>query len=452
MSSTVGIADIFTGILLMATAGLVLSLLFNRNYKNKYNERGKFNRTTGITLGLMVLSFVVIGLSADPEGTEEHLDSGEIAVEAGIDEMTEEEDAEETEAEQRAEEEQAAEKAEAEKQAEEEQAAEKAEAEKQAEEEQAAEKAEAEKQAEEEQAAEETEAEKQAEEEQAAEETEAEKQTEEEDVVKNGLIPVQLYRVVDGDTVHVIDEDGNNLNLRLLLIDTPETVHPNEPVQPYGPEASERLTDLLNGAGQLYIEYDDGDKQDHYGRELVYLYADDVNVHEVLLEEGLARVGYIYEQQRYLEDFKVAEQYAKDNGLGIWSIPGYVNEGGEGFNYEEEPAVEEPADDGGGTDTGSYNFANCTELREVFPDGVASDHPAYQSKMDRDNDGYACEISSSSSAETSIEEPADTSADTGNYNFANCTELREVFPDGVPSDHPAYQSKMDRDNDGHACE
>ena len=377
VSSSVGMGDIFTGILLMATAGLVLSLLFNRNYKNKYNERGKFNRTTGITLGLMVLSFAVIGLSADPEGTEEHLDSGEIAVEAGIDEMTEEEETEEAENEQ-----QAAEEAEAEKRAEEEQAAEEAEAEKQAEEEKAAEEAEAEKQAEEEKAAEEAEAEKQAEEEKAAEE---------EDAVKDGLIPVQLYRVVDGDTVHVIDEDGNNLNLRLLLIDTPETVHPNEPVQPYGPEASERLTDLLSGADQLYIEYDEGDKQDHYGRELVYLYADDVNVHEVLLEEGLARVGYIYEQQRYLDDFRAAEQYAKDNGLGIWSIPGYVNEDGEGFNYEEEPAAEEPADDGAGTDTGSYNFANCTELREVFPEGVASDHPAYQPKMDRDNDGHACE-------------------------------------------------------------
>jgi hypothetical protein len=36
-------------------------------------------------------------------------------------------------------------------------------------------------------------------------------------------------------------------------------------------------------------------------------------------------------------------------------------------------------------------FANCTELREVYPDGVSSSHPAYQSKMDRDKDGWACE-------------------------------------------------------------
>jgi Excalibur calcium-binding domain len=40
----------------------------------------------------------------------------------------------------------------------------------------------------------------------------------------------------------------------------------------------------------------------------------------------------------------------------------------------------------------------------------------------------------------------------GNEYFANCTELRKVYPNGVPSDHPAYQSKLDRDKDNYACE
>lgn len=350
--SSVTLSDIFIVVFLLSTAGLLLSLLFNKKYKNKYNERGKFNLTTGITIGTLVLSLVFIGTSADTEKVEDN--TGAALVEASIDEVTEEDES--------------------------------------------AEEAEAEKKAEKEKAAEEAEVEKKAAEEKAAEEAE---EADEKVPVKDGLIPVQLYRVVDGDTVHVIDEHGNNLNLRLLLIDTPETVHPTEPVQPYGQEASARLTELLNNANQLYIEYDDGEKQDHYMRELVYLYADDVSVHEVLLEEGLARVGYIYEQQRYLEEFRAAEQYAKDNQLGVWSIPGYVNEDGEGFNYEEEAdAISEPASDSPsnnastGSDAGanaSYNFQNCTDLKEVFPDGVSSDHPAYQPKMDRDKDNHACE-------------------------------------------------------------
>lgn len=40
----------------------------------------------------------------------------------------------------------------------------------------------------------------------------------------------------------------------------------------------------------------------------------------------------------------------------------------------------------------------------------------------------------------------------GDEYFANCTELRGTYPHGVPSDHPAYQDKMDRDHDGYACE
>ena len=244
-----------------------------------------------------------------------------------------------------------------------------------------------------------------AEKEKSIEEAEAKAEAEEEPVEepvasKEGLIPVSLYRVVDGDTVNVIDDSGQELKLRLLLIDTPETVHPNKPVEPYGKEASARLTELLNAADQLYIEYDSGDKTDHYDRHLVYLYADDVSVHEVLLKEGLARVGYIYEQQRYLSEFRAAEQYAKDRGLGIWSIPGYVNEGGEGFNSEEpepepeptgEPATSEPATSE--SSEAPEIFENCDHLRGTYPTGVEKGHPAYQPKMDRDKDGYACEVS-----------------------------------------------------------
>lgn len=240
---------------------------------------------------------------------------------------------------------------------------------------------------------------KQKEEEEKQKAEEAKQKEEEKSSAKDGLVPVTLYRVVDGDTVNVYDEDGNELKLRLLLIDTPETVHPQKTVEPYGKEASARMTELVNSADQLYIEYDEGEKTDHYDRHLVYLYADDVNVHEVLLEEGLARVGYIYEQKKYLSEFKEAEQRAKDKNLGIWSMPGYVNTGGEGFNSEDEESTEEnndtsqPASNENSADTSdeNYNFQNCTELNEVFPDGVASDHPAYQPKMDRDKDDWACE-------------------------------------------------------------
>lgn len=57
--------------------------------------------------------------------------------------------------------------------------------------------------------------------------------------------------------------------------------------------------------------------------------------------------------------------------------------------------------------------------------------------------------SSSNITTTNPETPA--SIET-TESYQNCTELRKVYPDGVPSDHPAYESKHDRDKDNWACE
>lgn len=61
----------------------------------------------------------------------------------------------------------------------------------------------------------------------------------------------------------------------------------------------------------------------------------------------------------------------------------------------------------------------------------------------------AASASSSQSEETNTDSAASSSTET---QFANCTELRSVHPAGVPKGHAAYQSKMDRDNDDYACE
>lgn len=59
------------------------------------------------------------------------------------------------------------------------------------------------------------------------------------------------------------------------------------------------------------------------------------------------------------------------------------------------------------------------------------------------------EVNNSSTSSPINGEALDPNAPT---SFKNCTELRKFYPDGVPSDHPAYASKHDRDNDGWACE
>lgn len=201
-------------------------------------------------------------------------------------------------------------------------------------------------------------------------------------------IPVKLVRTIDGDTIKIIYQ-GDEINVRYLLIDTPETNHPRLGKQPFGEEASER-NDQLVKSGKLTIDFDVGERLDKYGRLLAYVYVDGKSVQEMLLEEGLARVAYVYPPNtRYLTPFEKAEKRAKQKGLGIWSIENYTTESG--FDGAIEVDSEQKQGVESTESAPKEYFKNCTELRKVYPDGVPEGHPAYQPKLDRDNDGYACE-------------------------------------------------------------
>src|SRR5690606_23589494 len=80
-------------------------------------------------------------------------------------------------------------------------------------------------------------------------------------------------------------------------------------------------------ANRITLEYD-VEKRDKYNRVLAYVYADGKNVQEALLERGLARVGYIYESRRYLDEFRKAEDIAQEKKIGIWQCPGYATDEG----------------------------------------------------------------------------------------------------------------------------
>lgn len=131
--------------------------------------------------------------------------------------------------------------------------------------------------------------------------------------------PVKFIKKVDGDTIKV-KFNNKDLTVRYLLIDTPETVKKNSPVEKYGPEASELNGKILSNAKKVEIEFDVYAKKDKYDRALAYVYADGENVQEKLLEEGLAEIKYVKEPDtRYLSEFKKAQNKAKAKKLNIWS-------------------------------------------------------------------------------------------------------------------------------------
>ena len=82
--------------------------------------------------------------------------------------------------------------------------------------------------------------------------------------------PFTVVKVVDGDTIHV-DANGQRLKIRMIGLDTLETVDPRKPVQCFGREASAQAKTILGGQS-VYLETDPSqDTIDKYGRTLAYL-------------------------------------------------------------------------------------------------------------------------------------------------------------------------------------
>lgn len=133
-----------------------------------------------------------------------------------------------------------------------------------------------------------------------------------------GKEKVHVDRVVDGDTFVAKKSNGEQIKVRLIGVDTPETVKPNTPVQPYGKEASNYSKQHLNNK-DVYLEYDK-EKEDRYGRTLAYVWLDEKTMYnEELVKKGLAREKYFSPNGKYRSTFEKDEQQAKKDKVNLWS-------------------------------------------------------------------------------------------------------------------------------------
>lgn len=148
-------------------------------------------------------------------------------------------------------------------------------------------------------------------------------------VYANSKIEVSLVKCVDGDTAYFL-VDGEEKKFRFLAIDTPESVHPTKGVESGGKEASEYTCELLTNASKIEVLYDEkGSSTDKYGRELAWIYIDDVLLQETLISEGYAEVAYVYYNYSFIESLCEVQKDAIENKLGIWSdntrVEGYCS-------------------------------------------------------------------------------------------------------------------------------
>ena len=127
-----------------------------------------------------------------------------------------------------------------------------------------------------------------------------------------------VVRVVDGDTIIVRGPGGRTEDVRLIGIDTPETVDPRRPVGCFGPEASAYAKHLLTGR-RVILRYD-RETKDRYGRFLAYVWlahpAEFVNGR--LVELGYARAYPFPPNTAHEALFAALERQAALGGRGLW--------------------------------------------------------------------------------------------------------------------------------------
>ncbi len=140
------------------------------------------------------------------------------------------------------------------------------------------------------------------------------------------VAPAIVTRVIDGDTIEVI-LDGLEATVRLIGVDTPETVHPSRPVEPYGKEASEFTRQALEGQ-EVWLEFDVG-QLDKYGRLLAYVWTTPpttwsdsetrAHMHNAsLLLKGYGKLMTVQPNVRHVDSFRVYQEEARRLQRGLW--------------------------------------------------------------------------------------------------------------------------------------
>lgn len=129
-------------------------------------------------------------------------------------------------------------------------------------------------------------------------------------------VQAEVLRVVDGDTIEV-ELGGRSEDLRLIGVDTPETVKPGAPVDCFGPQASEFSKRLLSGE-RVTLRFD-RELRDRFGRLLAYVYLGDTFVNAELIRGGYARTLEIAPNTSEAEQLGRLEQAAGEAGVGLWS-------------------------------------------------------------------------------------------------------------------------------------
>lgn len=183
-----------------------------------------------------------------------------------------------------------------------------------------------------------------------------------------------VTKVVDGDTI--VLESGKTV--RYIGIDAPETSRGQEC---FSGESTNKNKELV--AGKYVTLEKDISETDRFGRLLRYIYIDNIFVNDYLVRQGYAKASTYPPDVKYSEQFKEAENEAREDSRGLW-----VGCNSETHGLEtDEPSSAKVSSGQGDKDCG--DFKTHLEAQEFF---ISQGGPTNDShKLDRDSDGLACE-------------------------------------------------------------
>jgi micrococcal nuclease len=211
------------------------------------------------------------------------------------------------------------------------------------------------------------------------------------------IVKYKVQSVVDGDTVKLL-VDGASESVRLIGIDTPETVHPSKPVECFGLEASKKAKEVLAGQTVGLEKEPTQGERDKYNRLLGYIILEDgTNFNKLMIEEGYA-YEYTYSvPYKYQTEFRQAQTDAEANKRGLWAdgVCG-IDVEAVGLETINTPTPTPSQVTASNNDyVCNYNTYNCSDFsthskaQAVYEacGGVSND----VHRLDRDGDGSACE-------------------------------------------------------------
>lgn len=124
-----------------------------------------------------------------------------------------------------------------------------------------------------------------------------------------------MVRVIDGDTIEIT----GGTRVRLIGVDTPETVEPGTTVQCFGPEATRYANEIVPPGTRVRLVYDVA-RTDGFGRTLAYVYKldDGLFVNRAVARNGFALQSTVAPNVAHAEEFRLAVAEARDANLGLW--------------------------------------------------------------------------------------------------------------------------------------